>query len=207
MIVFDKKSWHYKLINYTFSEKFFLDTSQIDWRATESQEINTKKFKIIYKSKPKTVNLCPYCRAVVGSLLTLPFLYIWRLFPHKPKEPETRASMNKRANRNSWLARIIGAAINIGMGSKHIIFDEDPMALLGIGQIIVGVFLLTGHWWMPQMIRWIIEHTPKRKREYRVEKIKEPRKPSELAKKIHKKHDIICPPIFFVDVKSDEELQ
>jgi hypothetical protein len=201
--VFNKKAWHYKLILYTFGENFFLDTSQIDWQAMESNyNPHTKEddFKFIYKSTPKTVNFCPYCRAIVGSALTLPFLYIWRLFPHKPKGPETRASMLKRANRNSWGARIFGAGINFAFAIWRLTGEADALSFgIAIVQIAIGVMLLSGHLWLPQVVRWIIEHTPTRTRKVKTKKIKEPRKPSQLAKKLHDKHDIICPPIFFVD--------
>ncbi len=210
-LVFNKKAWHYRLILYTFGENFFLDTSEIDFKAMESNynpQTKQEDFKIIYKTKPKTVNLCPYCRAVVGSALTIPFLYIWRLFPHKPKGPETRASMLKRANRNSWGARIFGASVNLILAAWRLTGEVDTFDIaVATIQTTVAVMLLTGHWWLPGLFRWIIEHTPKRKIKAKAEKIKEPRRPSEFAKKLHKKHDIICPPIFFVDPLDQENMK
>lgn len=210
MLVFNKKSWHYKLILYTFGENFFLDTSEIDFKAMESNYNPLTKqedFKIIYKSKPKTVNLCPYCRAVVGSALTLPFVYIWRLFPHKPKDEETRASMLKRANRNSWIARTVGAGFNFAMAIKHIVFDGEIMIVMGIVQIGIGIMLLTGHLWLPSLVRWIILHAPKRRVKVDNSEIIKPKKEHKTLQKIAKKHDIICPPIYFVEVKPDQDLK
>lgn len=211
MLLYSTGSWHYQLVLYVFSKEFFMETIGLDFQAMESQynpQTKTDDFKLIYKKQPKTVNFCPYCRAVVAAIVTLPFVYIWRLFPHKPKPKQTHTQIMKRLNRNSWLARGIGGGINFVMGGKNIVFAESPLLVtLGFIQIGIGVALITGHMWAPQVVRWIIEHTPKRKTKLKPAKKLESKKPSELAKKIHEKHEIICPPIFFVEPNDPENLK
>lgn len=188
-----------------------METVGLDFEAMESQynpQTKTDNFEFVYKKKPRTVNFCPYCRAVVAAIVTLPFVYIWRLFPHKPKPKQTHLQIMKRLNRNSWLARGIGGGINFVIGGKNVLLAEDfGLMIMGFVQIGIGVALITGHMWAPQLIRWIIEHTPKRKTKLKVTKEEKPKKSSELAKKIHEKHDIICPPIFFVDPMDQEDMR
>jgi hypothetical protein len=211
MLLYTTNSWHYQLVLYVFSKEFFMETVGLDFEAMESQynpHTKTDNFELIYKKKPRTVNFCPYCRAVVAGIVTLPFVYIWRLFPHKPKPKRTHLQIMKRLNRNSWIARGIGGGINFVMGGKNVVYAEEPlMMLLGFVQIGIGMALITGHWWAPQVVRWIIEHTPKRRKKLKPTKEQKPKKPSELAKKIHEKHDIICPPIFFVEEHEPESLR
>lgn len=183
----------------------------LDLEAMDSQynaQTKQEEFKFIYKKKPKTVNFCPYCRAVVAAIACLPFVYLWRLYPHKPKPKKSHEEIMKGISRRGWIARIIGAGINIGLGIKNILYGmEDGMYISGVIQIIIGVCLLTAHLWAPQMIRWIILHSPKWERKHKPVKIKKPREPSKLAQKIKSKHDIYCPPIFFVENMDQEKLR
>ena len=83
-IISSTSSWHYRLIVYVFSSEFFLETDGIDIVAMDAVNME-KDFEIIYKKKPRTVNLCPYCRAIVGAVIMFPFVVLYRLFPHKKK--------------------------------------------------------------------------------------------------------------------------
>jgi len=189
-----------------------LESDGLDFEAMESQyDPQTKQereFKLIYKKKTKTINFCPYCRAVFAAIACLPFVYLWRLYPHKPKPKKSHAEIMKGVNRRGWIARGIGGAINLGLGIKNIIYGiDDGMYIAGIIQIIIGVALLSGHLWIPPMIRWIILHSPKWERKHKPKKIKKPREPSKLVQKIKSKHDIYCPPIFFIETIDQKELK
>ena len=154
MLLYHTDSWHYRLVLYVFSKDFFMETDGIDLEAMKSQwdsrPPNTDDIEIIYKKKPRTVNFCPYCRAVGAAAFSLPFVFLWRLYPHKPKPKETHAQIMKRMRRNSWIARIIGACINVPLGIKNIVIPPDPEAygghdlaiVIGIAQITVGLGIL-----------------------------------------------------------------
>lgn len=213
MLLYHTNSWHYKLILYVFTKEFFLETTGLDYDAMESrynpQTKQDNDFKFIYKKKSRTVNFCPYCRAIVAAVACLPFVYLWRLYPHKPKPKKTHEEIMKSIHRRGWIARSIGAGINVAFGVTH--FTEkglnDGTYLIGIFQCALAALLLTGHLWAPQMIRWIILHSPKWERKHKPEKIKKPREPSKIMQKIKSKHDIYCPPIFFVEDVNQENLR
>jgi len=201
-LIFDKKSWHYRLILWSFGEHFF-DDAKIDWPKVESisgddlKKIEWNGLPRIYS--PKTVNFCPYCRAVVGSAISAPFLYIWRLFPHKPKPSRTREEMLKRMRIQSWTIRIIAALLNIGFGIKNLFEGEIIGALI---QFVVAAFVLTGQIWIPPIFKLIAKYTAMKPRK---PKVKKPKQTSKIVKKIEEKHDVICPPIFFIDKTNNEE--
>lgn len=212
MLLYNTDSWHYRLVLYVFTKEFFLETAGIDLKAMESQyNTQTKQkehFEFIYIKKPKTINFCPYCRAAVAAIACLPFVYLWRLYPHKPKPKKTHEEIMKSIHRRGWIARGIGASINAGFGLNHFVNGhEDGTYVIGIIQFALAVSLLTGHLWAPQMIRWIILHSPKWERKHKPKKIKKPREPSKLAQKIKSQHDIYCPPIFFIENVNQEKLR
>lgn len=209
MLLYHTKSWHYRLILYIFTNEFFLETDGLDYQAMESQ-FNTRtkedNFKAVWKKKVKTINFCPYCRAVFAGVTLLPFVYLWRLYPHKPKPKKTHDEIMKSVHRRGWIARIIGASLNAGFGINHIIHGLDDVTFIAvIIQFGLAASLLTGHLWIPQMIRWIILHSPKWERKHKPEKIKKPREPSKIMQKIRSQHEVYCPPIFFIEeIKQDK---
>ena len=207
MIVFDKQSWHYRLIRYTFGESFFLDYSEVDWEKTESQPGDTKNFQIFHKSKPKTVNLCPYCRGVVAGVIALPFVFIYKLFPHKPKKQMTHQQIMKNMKFRSNIIRVAAGSINIGLGIRNLYLDEPVAAAV---QFAVGIVIMTMHLWLKPFalgimslmlfLKLIHKEKPKKAKEQKV------KNPSLLLTKLNAEHDKICPPIFFIDKKSEDQL-
>ncbi len=211
-LVFNKKAWHYKLILYVWSEKFFLDTSELDWKAMENMkgddimELGWQNVPRI--SKPKTVNLCPYCRAVVASVVLLPFHAIWRLFPHKKRE-ETRAAMMKRSDRNFTIVRGVVAGAFGAFGVYKIIegdywFGAFYMVLVAFNVRSPEIFKWVATKLNPAMERlakWNFKRWKKNQGKPKRMKVT-----PEFFKKLSEKHDAICPPIFFVDVKDAKEL-
>lgn len=206
MIIFDINSWHYKLILYTFGKNFFLDTSELDWQAIKEID-STKLIDMSWNDyprieKPKTINLCPYCRGIVVSVVMLPFVFLWRLFPHKPKKHRSHAEIMKRSNRNFKIVRGVIAGGFAAFGVWKIIHEDYPMGIFYLG---LAAFNLKSDVIMKKVIMWFSKVIPKRKVKER--KVKEPKKPSKILSTISQKHDAICPPIFFVDVKDPEKLR
>jgi len=184
-----------------------METDGLDYKAMDDQiGCTPDNFEFIYKKKSRTVNLCPYCRAVLAAILMLPFVYLWRLFPHKPKPKKTHTQIMKSLRYKGLIARGIGCGVNVALGINNIISaDNDTTLFTGIFQIGLGIVLVTGHLWAIQIIRWLIEHSPKinfklksRKKETK------PKKQFMFVKKLHEKHDVICPPIFFVEEHKSE---
>lgn len=191
-IISSSSSWHYRLIVYIFTSEFFLQVDGIDIVAMDSVNME-KDFKIIYKKKPRTVNLCPYCRAVVGAVIMFPFVVLYRLFPHK-KKIRTYKEIRRISQRNSKIARCIAAAGMGVFGIWHATTENYFMAIFYFALVIFNLFSI-------QIFTWVVKRLPKRK--YKVRQFKEPKQPSKIIKTIAEKHDLICPPIFFID-KSDE---
>ncbi len=204
MLIFNKKAWHYKLIIYSFGESFFLDMSEIDWRATEDNDSNHRGFKIIYKTKPKTVNLCPYCRAVVASVISLPVLWLWRKLPHKEKKPQTHEESMKNLKRRSLFIRLGAGGMNIAFGIGHI-FGDQEYTIAAI-QIIIGVGIIFIYP-IGKLAFKIYDLWPKQKRKVKVAKPEKHKNPSLIMTKLNAEHEKICPPIFFIDKQREDNLK
>lgn len=191
-LIFNKNSWHYHLILYIYGENFFLQTTGLDLRAMETQ-FKPEDFAIIYKTIPKTVNLCPYCRAVVGGIILFPFVWLKRRLPYTPKKL-THLEAIKKSKRNTMIIKIV-VATGMGLfGIWKVIVGEYPMAAFYFGLVIFNLY-------STQIMGWIMRHWPKRK--IKTKPFKSKRKTPEIIKKIETKHDVICPPIFFIDLKED----
>lgn len=211
MLLYHTDSWHYRLIMWTWGKHFFED-SEIDMKAYMAMD-STKMEKLAWEEIPrkytsKTVNFCPYCRALVGAAITAPFVYLWRLFPHKKKEPLTREGIKKAARRRTIMMLLIVFSINGGLAVKNFMYGEIIQAFIQIG--IIGFVVIAFKGSEPigkalmKLSDWIARH---RKPKVKVEKVKAQKKPSKLKQKLAEKHDIICPPIFFVEPLNQEEMR
>jgi hypothetical protein len=169
----------------------------MDLQAMETVDME-KDFKIIYKKKPKTVNLCPYCRAIVGAVIMFPFIVLWRLFPHTPKPKRTHAEIMKRSKRNTLIVRIMVTAFMGIMGIWKSLDGDYIMAIFYGGLVIFNLYSV-------QILKWVTKKLPKQK--LKQKPIKKSKEPSKIIKSIGEKHDIICPPIFFIDVKSEDDFK
>lgn len=193
-IVYSTSSWHYRLIVYIFSAEFFLETDGFDYQAMESIDME-KHFTIIYKKKPRTVNLCPYCRAVVGAAIMLPFIILWRLFPHK-KKIYTHKEIMKRSQIHSRIVLSIAASIMAGIGIWHLTTENYFLAVFYFGFALFNLFIT-------QIFKWIATRIPEK--QFKEKPIK--KQPSKIRDTIIEKHDLICPPIFFIDKTEDVDIR
>jgi len=204
LIVFDINSWHYKIILYVWGEKFFLDTSEIDTKklmdldSTKFQELSWKDYPRL--EKPRTINFCPYCRAIVGSVISLPFVYLWRKFPHKPHKERTHEEIMKASARRNLIIRLIGGGVNVGFGIQHIIDGNYEMAAIVIGIGIGVIFMFRIGKLLKPLTKRIFDWQVRRmEKKLKNKKPKKERKPSLLLESIKAEHDKICPPVFFID--------
>lgn len=193
-IMYSTSSWHYRLIVYIFSAEFFLEIDDIDFKAMEGVDM-TKYFEIIYKKKSRTVNLCPYCRAVVGAVIMLPFIIIWRLFPHKEKI-RTHKEIMKRSQRQSRIVLAIAASIMAGLGIWQLSTENYFMAVFYFGLAFFNLF-------SSRIFKWVATRMPEK--QFKEKPIK--KQSSKIRNAITEKHDLICPPIFFIDTTAKETIR
>lgn len=63
-VKFKKNSWHYKLVNYVF------------------------RHYLIYYGIERQINLCPYMRHVIASIVLLPSIILWNSLPYRIRDHE-----------------------------------------------------------------------------------------------------------------------
>jgi len=200
MLIYNIKSWHYYLILYVYGKNFFTEVTGIDIKAMESVNME-KEFKIMYLTKPRTVNFCPYWRAVIGAVVLFPFLWLWRLFPH-PKVERTHKEILARSKRNSNIVKIIVASGMVIFAIWKLANADYFMAMFYFALAIFNVFSV-------QLLSCVARYLPKIKYKAKVSfsDVKKQRDTPKMVKKLQKFHEITCPPIFFIDVKDDSELK
>jgi len=217
VIQFDVRSWHFKLIMYIFGNNFFTkeefdmdatikkidenSVKRLEWDKTKSRKEEDKEIKdsLVYNQVSKTINFCPYCRAILFGSLMLPFVFVWRLFPHKKKEPLTHQQIMKRMNQRSWLIRICAGGINVGLGAPKLFSGEEFEMYVGVIQIGIGISIIfmnyIGNFLAPLIVK-IIKYFEKPEKP---QKEKPTKNPSLWSVYLHTKHEKICPVVKFVD--------
>jgi len=197
-LIYDVKSWHYNLILYVYGKNFFTEVTGIDIQSMEAVDME-KDFIIKYKRKNRTVNFCPYWRAVIGAIVFYPFIVLWRIFPHEKKE-RTHQEIIARSKRNTKIVRTV-VAVGMGiMGVWKLIDGDYLFACFYFGLSLFNLYSVP-------FLKWVAKNWPHVKFRTRVTKPKkEPRPTPKVIKKLQEFHENTCPPIIFVDVKSEEEL-
>lgn len=213
MLHFNTQSWHYRLVLYVFGKNFFLERDTVDYEATE------KKRELVWTKKPKVINFCPYCRGVLWSTISLPFVFVWRLYPHKPAEERTHEEVMKRMKRRGILIRSIGGSVQFPFALMNYLQGSELAAAIniiaGVGimasfaflpgnkhakKILMPVFLAIG-----KIFDFISKHWPKKKeKDLMPPKIKNP---SLVREYLHEKHSVICPPVCFIEKVDQENLR
>ena len=222
MFVFNTNSWHFKLVMYVFGDSFFT-TSELDLDATikkieftsakrldwnNKSVINDKPDKaepdcFVYKSTPKIVNLCPYCRAVVYSITLLPFAFVAKRIPRREKKPFDI----KKSRRNTKIIKVILITFFGVWATVHLLQGNYWMALF---QYAVASF----HWWGSHLFEYISNYMAKREAKKLKEQKQKPEEEEEDKQKnpslfmtyLKSNHNKVCPPIAFVD-KNDTEIR
>jgi hypothetical protein len=212
MLQFNTDSWHYRLVLYVFGKNFFTEQDTLDFDECE------KTGTLVWIRKPKVVNFCPYCRGVLWSTLSLPFVYVWRLFPHK-KKTLTHEETMKRLIRRGNIMKSLGGAIQFPLAALRIMDGDYVTAAVQIifGVTLILMFISPGSDRTPivykylgppmkkylgpsisVILKFISKHWPKKKQMAKKEIIK-PKSPSLLMTYLETNHSKICPPVAFVD--------
>lgn len=201
MLQYNNTSWHFRLVLYVFGNNFFTERDSIDVAATE------KAKDLVFTRKPKIVNFCPYCRAILWGVLSLPFVFVWRKIPHKEKKPLTHKEIMRKMRIRSIIVRLFAGGINIGLGLPKVLAAANMVEFyLGLIQIVIGVFLIfmfpIGKFLFPyilKLIKFVSKYLPEKKI-----MSNKPQRPSLIMAYLHTKHLRICPPVAFVDPNDTE---
>jgi len=234
MIHFNDDSWHYRLVLYVFGKNFFIEKDGLDFDAMNKMydsKIPTEYYKMIYKTKPKVVNFCPYCRGVLWSALSLPFVYVWRaFFPHDPTKERTHAETMRRMKIRGYLIRSIGGGIQFPFALGNYLSGNYEGAIVnivfGVGIIATFIFLpgnkrvqkilrtpinkkiskilVTPFKYLWRLIDPIIDHIVKYFEEKDKNKAIKAKNPNIVVTYLQSTHHALCPPVCFID-KSDQE--
>ncbi len=184
MYLFNTSSLHFRLVKYVFGDSLFIE-KKIDF------DESIKNHEIIYKKKSKIVNLCPYCRAVVLSILLLPISFIYKKFPKKHKEPKPFDI--KKSQRNVKIIKLIALV---------------ALSLFGVHQLIIGhYYLATFHLgvasfqlWGQYFFKYIVKLQKKReKKKSEIIQTENRKSPGLFKIYLEAQHAKICPSIGFID--------
>ena len=166
---------------------------------------------VTYTTK-KIVNFCPYCRAVVTSLVLFPFSALYKLIPKRKSRRLSFKESQQRLERRSKIIRGICGGLNIGLGLKSLLIDGSvEIAIiqfaLGVGliflhqsAIVIGKiynFVYSGCKKTKKLL--ITLHIPKEVKKVKVAKSKEPKTPNFVQAFFSENHEKYCPPVTFVD--------
>lgn len=218
MYVFNTNSWHFKLVMYVFGDSFFntqeldLDATikkiefrpakRLDWNNKEDNKlvkVEGEPDSFVYKSIPKIVNLCPYCRAVVAAIPLVPFAFVAKRIPRREKKPFDI----KKSRRNTKIIKIVAIVIFAVWGTINLLQGNYAMAIF---QYSVASF----HWWNKYLFEYLIKRAAKRAekklKDRKPEEEDTQKNPSLLLAYLKSNHSKVCPPIAFVD-KNDTEIR
>ena len=174
-IKFRKNSWHYKLMLYIHGKNYFFYHGD--------------------KNYPKPINLCPYFRTVVGTMIIFPFIFAWNNLPESVKNHKDMLFFTigwflfsifinvilYLHNQSSWW---VGLALFFGM-----------MGFIG--------FCMTMKLLVEKISYKMYMRKRNRIRERPMDSIKPPVL-SLVGEFIKSKHEKICPCIEFVDEKKED---
>ena len=196
MLLYHTNSWHYLLVLYVLGKNFFTEKDTIDFDASHKTQT------IIWTRKPRVVNFCPYCRAVLYSSMVLPFIWIWRLYPHKPKKEKSHEEIMKSMRRRSIATRFIAGGINIALGIQKIFSEEYTIAAIQIALGLLLIIVLQYPQWFVPPFRYLFKLFEKywpKKKEKKQKKEKPVESPNFIRTYLTENHDKFCPPVAFVD--------
>lgn len=237
MLQYAISSWHYKLVYYVFGKSFFfkydLDHDKIREQRTILEEKIRREFpnddKILEEkyhefhmnvfgsdsfmkyTEHKTTSFCPYCRAVLTSLIIFPFVVLYKLIPKKESKQYNREESRKRMERRSKIVRAACGSVNIALGIKSIVLENSIE--VGIIQIGIGIglmFLFQSAILFRKIYSLVYSCYKKIKnilinlhilkvKTKKIPKLHPPKTPNFIQAFFSENHSKYCPPVAFVD--------
>ncbi len=218
MLQFNTSSWHFNLVRYVFGDSLFVEkrfdvdatVKKIEkeetefhnkWRHASTEELKKqhemfkqKRGKIVYKSIPKVVNLCPYMRAVVSAVILFPFAIIAKRLPKRKQKPFDI----KKSRRNTNIIKVVVIVIFAIWGTHNLLQGNYFMAAFQYG---AGSFQLWGKYLFEYIAKIVAKREEKKEKD---ETPKLPKNPSIFLTYLKTNHSKVCPPIAFVDDNDTE---
>jgi hypothetical protein len=194
-------------------------------------DIYHKTKDIIWTRKPKVVNFCPYCRGVLWSALSLPFVYGWRtFFPHDPTKVMTHKQTMRRMKIRGIIIRSIAGCVQFPFALMNYLGGNFEIAIV---QVFIGFIIITTLAFLPGnkhvskffksspsklilkilgtplkylwlSIKPIVKYISKYFDEKEENKVIKAKNPNIVVTYLQSKHHALCPPVCFID-KSDQE--
>jgi len=159
-VQFSKNSWHYKITHFVFPSLFWHDG----------------------------VNLCPYMRAVIASILSIAFVYTWRKLPDRIQD-------------NSWFVQaelIFFAIILVASAGLHFMDEYKQTEVMPDYLTIVAYGFLGGN--VVGFLGGLLVAGVLALKDYMDGRPKKDHKTRGLIKTyVASKHDKICPCVEFED--------
>ncbi len=167
----------------------------------------------------KIINFCPYCRAVVTSLVLFPFTALYKLIPKRKPRRLSYEESKKRLDRNSKIARSICGGVNIGLGLKSLLIDNSiEIAIiqfaLGIGLIfmyqsatVIGKIYVCGYLGYKKIKKFLITIHIFKEKIKKEKPPKESKPPNFVQAFIYDNHENYFPLVSIVNESNDENLK
>lgn len=193
MIQFNTDSWHFRFVVYVFGDSFFTEKDSIDIDAS------TKTRNIVWITKPKVINFCPYCRAVIAAITLIPIAWILKKIPRKQKK--FKPFDIKKSRRNTKIIRI-AAMIAIGLFGVHQLYEGNYG--VAIFHFLLASFQIWGIFVFRWYSAWYAKRMEKKNKDVKQNMLREKNNSSLLMTYLHTNHSKICPLVAFVD-KNDTE--
>lgn len=173
------------------------------WRHLDSDELKIKydlfkekRSQMIYKSIPKTVNLCPYLRALVSAVILFPFAIIAKRIPKRKEKPFDI----KKSRRNTKIIKIGLVVFFAVWGTINLLQGNYGIAIF---HYAAGSFQWWGKYFFEYITKWAEKREAKKdKKEDDTPKVQ--KNPSLFLTYLKSNHNKVCPPIAFVDSNDTE---
>ena len=169
-VKFSKNSWHYKLMFYIHGKHYFFYQGN--------------------KKYPKPINLCPYFRTVVGTMIIFPFVFALNSMPEPVKE-----------HRDGLIGIIAWFFVSVIINIVSFIRSES-LWWIGLAVFFGGVGLVASMIVLKLLLEKLSYKLYIRKRNKMRQNPLGSQKPPVLSlvgEFIRSKHEKICPCIEFVD--------
>jgi hypothetical protein len=196
---FSKNSWHYKLVNRVYTERYFY-TIRYDFNENDPDPRNW------IRRTQRNVSLCKYFWSVVlgcvlmalwtpiNYLLVKPIEFVIRKY--SLSLPDYEWHISPESERKVGYIVLITVISLAGIGIVYGLiyqFLGTIITLLLIGGIIVVSFAVYG---LGKFIGYLIDHWPDKIKEKR---IKEPKKPNIVMEAMKARKSKVCPLLDFTD--------
>jgi len=237
MLQYTITSWHYKLVNYVFGKSFFFEEDLDHELISKERNIIEDKIRKKYPNdddaletaynefhrnvfendgylkytEKKPTSFCPYCRAVVTSIVVFPFVVLYKLIPkRKPKKLDHKESL-KRMEIRSKIIRAACGGLNIALGIKAIVLDNSiEFAIiqfaLGLGiifmnqsAILIRKIYNSVYFGYKKIKKLLIKLHILKIKTKKIPKLKKQTTPNFIRAFFTENHSKYCPPVSFVD--------